>query len=45
LGEILLGIVPDVTVAVDTASSIPIDPNAVTSDDEAGMMILKGYWI
>ena len=45
LGEILLSVVPDVPIAVDTASSIPIDPNAVTSDDEAGMMILKSYRI
>ena len=43
LSEVLLRVIPSVAVAIDATSSIPIDPDAITSDDEPGMVILKCY--
>lgn len=42
LGDLLFSIIPDIPVTENTASSIAIDVDTFSRDDEPGMMILKG---
>ena len=41
LREVLLHIVPSIPVAIDAAGAVPVDPDTLTSDNEAGMVVLE----
>jgi hypothetical protein len=41
----VLGVVLDVAVAVDSPSTVPIDPNVITGNNKTGMVILESYGI
>lgn len=41
IGLVSLVVVPDLTVAVDTAGAVAIDPNVVSGQDESSCVVLK----
>jgi hypothetical protein len=45
LSNSLLNIIPSVPIPIDAPSSVPIDINAFSADDEACMMTLEGNGI
>ena len=45
LGEVLLHVIPGISIAIDAAGTISIDPNPITSYNKPGMVILESYRI